>query len=131
MMVVCTEDTAQSYIAQARSSGRSRPRRPRKGARIPPSYWIAISAGVRPLNQWQSTRRGSRWVAGRFVHRAEYRVRLDRFTFNDADDIRALFSDLIGKKVDDSFVLIPPFYTTGGAEITVGRNVFINQNCTL
>ncbi len=86
---------------------------------------------MRPLNQWQSTRRGSRWVAGRFVHRAEYRVRLDRFTFNDADDIRALFSDLIGKKVDDSFVLIPPFYTTGGAEITVGRNVFINQNCTL
>src|SRR5262249_52424065 len=55
---------------------------------------------------------------------------LNRLTFDDADQVRALFSDLIGKKVDDSFSLIPPFYTTGGVDITVGRNVFINQNCT-
>jgi acetyltransferase-like isoleucine patch superfamily enzyme len=55
---------------------------------------------------------------------------LNRLTFNDAAEIRAVFSDLIGKTVDDSFSLIPPFYTTGGADIRVGRNVFINQNCT-
>jgi acetyltransferase-like isoleucine patch superfamily enzyme len=55
---------------------------------------------------------------------------LNRLTFNDADAVRALFSDLIGKKVDDSFLLIPPFYTTGGVDISVGRNVFVNQNCT-
>ena len=55
---------------------------------------------------------------------------LNRLTFNDADEIRALFSELIGKKVDDSFLLIPPFYTAGGDEIRVGRNVFVNQNCT-
>jgi len=55
---------------------------------------------------------------------------LNRLTFNDADEVRALFGDLIGKKVDDSFLLIPPFYTTGGIDIRVGRNVFINQNCT-
>ncbi|MFC5862722.1 sugar O-acetyltransferase [Acidicapsa dinghuensis] len=55
---------------------------------------------------------------------------LNRLTFNDADEVRALFSELIGKKVDESFLLIPPFYTTGGDEIRVGRNVFINQNCT-
>jgi acetyltransferase-like isoleucine patch superfamily enzyme len=55
---------------------------------------------------------------------------LNRLTFNDADEVRALFSDLIGKKVDDSFLLIPPFYTTGGSDISIGRNVFINQNCT-
>jgi acetyltransferase-like isoleucine patch superfamily enzyme len=55
---------------------------------------------------------------------------LNRLTFDDADQVRALFSDLIGKKVDDSFLLIPPFYTTGGVDIKVGRNVFINQNCT-
>ena len=53
-----------------------------------------------------------------------------RLTYNDADEIRALFSDLIGKKVDDSFLLIPPFYATGGLDISVGRNVFVNQNCT-
>ena len=48
---------------------------------------------------------------------------LNRLTFNDADEVRALFSDLIGKKVDNSFLLIPPFYTTGGVDINVGRNV--------
>ena len=52
------------------------------------------------------------------------------FGRNDADEIRGLFSELIGKKVDDSFLLIPPFYTAGGDEIRVGRNVFVNQNCT-
>ena len=56
---------------------------------------------------------------------------LNRLTFDAADDIRAVFSDLIGHKVDESFSLIPPFYTTGGEKIRVGRNVFINQNCTM
>jgi acetyltransferase-like isoleucine patch superfamily enzyme len=55
---------------------------------------------------------------------------LNRMTYNDADEVRALFSDLIGKTVDDSFLLIPPFYTACGVDITVGRNVFVNQNCT-
>jgi acetyltransferase-like isoleucine patch superfamily enzyme len=57
-------------------------------------------------------------------------ARLNRLTYNDADEVRALFSELIGNKVDDSFLLIPPFYATGGADTRVGRNVFINQNCT-
>ncbi|HEX8044505.1 sugar O-acetyltransferase [Rhizobium sp.] len=57
-------------------------------------------------------------------------AKLNRLTFDDADEIRALFSELIGKTVDESFLLIPPFYTAGGNEIRVGRNVFVNQNCT-
>lgn len=57
-------------------------------------------------------------------------ARLNFLTFNDADEVRALFSELIGKQVDASFMLVPPFYTTGGTEIRVGRNVFVNQNCT-
>jgi acetyltransferase-like isoleucine patch superfamily enzyme len=56
---------------------------------------------------------------------------LNRLTFDDAARIRAVFSELIGAKVDDGFSLIPPFYTTGGENIRLGRNVFINQNCTL
>ena len=55
---------------------------------------------------------------------------LNRLTYDDADRVRVLFSELIGKTVDDSFLLIPPFYTTCGVEISVGRNVFVNQNCT-
>jgi acetyltransferase-like isoleucine patch superfamily enzyme len=57
-------------------------------------------------------------------------AKLNRLTLNDADQVRALFSELIGKKVDDSFLLLPPFYTSGGGDISVGRNGFVNQNCT-
>jgi acetyltransferase-like isoleucine patch superfamily enzyme len=38
---------------------------------------------------------------------------------------------LIGRTVDASCSLIPPFYTTGGENIRIGRNVFINQSCTM
>src|SRR5260370_14565801 len=54
---------------------------------------------------------------------------LNRLTFNDADKVRALFSDLMGKKVDDSFLLIPPFYTSSGADIRVGPNANLQTNC--
>jgi|SRR6185312_299070 len=57
-------------------------------------------------------------------------AKLNRLTFNDADQVRALFNELIGQKVDENFLLIPPFYTAGGDAIRVGRNVFVNQNCT-
>lgn len=57
-------------------------------------------------------------------------ARMNRLTFDDADEVRALFGELTGQKVDDSFLLIPPFYTAHGTEIRVGRNVFVNQNCT-
>lgn len=58
-------------------------------------------------------------------------AQLNRLTFDDGDAIRALLSELISHKVDDSVSLIPPFYATGGENTRVGRNVFINQNCTL
>lgn len=42
---------------------------------------------------------------------------------------RRLFSKLIGKRVDTSFSLFPPFYTDCGKNISVGKNVFINAGC--
>ena len=57
-------------------------------------------------------------------------ARLNRLTFDDADEVRRLFGELIGKPMDDGFLLIPPFYATGGADTRIGRNVFVNQNCT-
>jgi galactoside O-acetyltransferase len=56
---------------------------------------------------------------------------LNRLTYDDAAEIRTLFSELIGAPLDDGFSLIPPFYTTGGDNLRIGRNVFINQNCTM
>ena len=57
-------------------------------------------------------------------------ARMNRLTFDDADEVRALFAELTGREIDKSFLLLPPFYTAGGGEIRVGRNVFVNQNCT-
>jgi acetyltransferase-like isoleucine patch superfamily enzyme len=56
---------------------------------------------------------------------------INRLTYDDANQVRVLFGDLIGQPVDDGFFLIPPFYATGGANTRVGRNLFINQNCTV
>lgn len=55
---------------------------------------------------------------------------LNRLTYDDADQVRALFGELTGRPVDETFSLIPPFYTESGVNIRVGRKVFVNQNCT-
>ena len=44
-------------------------------------------------------------------------------------EIVKIFSELTGKKVDESFRLFPPFYTDCGKNITIGKNVFINACC--
>lgn len=55
---------------------------------------------------------------------------LNSLPHGDAVQVRALFSELVGAPVDESFVLMPPFCATGGTNTRVGRNVFVNQNCT-
>ena len=75
------------------------------------------------------TPESARMVAG--VKRAgEIMAALNRLTINDAEEVRAIFSELIGQPLDERFMLIPPFYTAGGDEIRIGKNVFINQSCT-
>lgn len=50
-------------------------------------------------------------------------------TYHTQAELNALFSQLIGKPVDPSFRLFPPFYTDSGKHITLGKNVFINAGC--
>ena len=49
--------------------------------------------------------------------------------YHSPEQLRAMFSELIGKRVDDGFGLFPPFYADYGQNITVGKNVFINSGC--
>lgn len=49
--------------------------------------------------------------------------------YHEPQELRHLFSKLIGKQVDESFNLFPPIYTECGRNIFVGKNVFINCNC--
>ena len=50
-------------------------------------------------------------------------------TYRAPEELRELFSKLIGEKVDESFGLFPPFYADYGQNIKVGKNVFINSGC--
>lgn len=49
--------------------------------------------------------------------------------YHEPEEINRLFSKLIGKKVDPSFRMFPPFYSDCGKNINVGKNVFINSGC--
>jgi acetyltransferase-like isoleucine patch superfamily enzyme len=73
----------------------------------------------------------SRDLYGRIQRAIALTERLNRIPFADADAIREAWSELTGAPVDDTFSLIPPVYSEHGLSIRVGRNVFINQGCTL
>ena len=49
--------------------------------------------------------------------------------YHTAEELRALFSELIGKPVDEKFGLFPPIYSDFGKNIAVGKRVFINSGC--
>jgi acetyltransferase-like isoleucine patch superfamily enzyme len=82
-----------------------------KRVQIPSPEWDAASSAIR---------RAMRLTA-----------ELNKLSFDDVAKVRELFSELTGQKVDDTFILIPPFYSAYGLDIRVGHRVFINQCCTL
>ena len=50
-------------------------------------------------------------------------------SYHEPEELRALFSRLIGQPVDESFAMFPPFYTDCGKNIHIGKHVFINMGC--
>ena len=55
---------------------------------------------------------------------------LNALVTDDPQLIREVFSKLVNYTVDDSFFLIPPFYSDFGENIQIGKNVFVNHACT-
>lgn len=49
--------------------------------------------------------------------------------YHTPEELREIMGRLIGKKVDSSFQMFPPFYTDFGKNITIGKDVFINSGC--
>lgn len=49
--------------------------------------------------------------------------------YHTPEKIQEIMGRLIGKRVDNSFRLFPPFYTDFGKNITIGKDVFINSGC--
>lgn len=56
--------------------------------------------------------------------------KLNNFIIDDISEINKIFSELIGKEVDPSSFIIPPFYSDFGENINIGKNVFVNHACT-
>ena len=52
-------------------------------------------------------------------------------SYHTPEEVRALMSKLTASEIDESFVLFPPFHTDCGKNIHIGKNVFINSNCTM
>ena len=44
-------------------------------------------------------------------------------------EVRELFSKLTASKIDESCILVPPFYTEFGKNTKLGKNIFINACC--
>ncbi len=69
------------------------------------------------------------------LHMHELAQRARRITaemsnaYRTPEELRELFSELIGQKVDDNFGIFPPFNADYGQNIKVGKNVFINSGC--
>ena len=55
---------------------------------------------------------------------------LNSMVVDDEEEVRWVFRELIHHKVDDTFFLIPPFYTDFGHNIRIGKNVFVNFDCS-
>lgn len=81
--------------------------------------------------------KGERVTGGSELHQVMHEVSQNALkitaeingSYHEPEELRRLFSKLIGKEVDESFGMFPPFYTDCGKNITVGRNVFINMGC--
>lgn len=50
-------------------------------------------------------------------------------SYHEPQELQGLLSQLMGKPVDESLALLPPFYTDCGKNIEIGKNVFINSCC--
>lgn len=47
------------------------------------------------------------------------------------EDIRKILSEITGTPIDETVAIFPPIYINYGKHLTIGKNVFINFNCTL
>jgi acetyltransferase-like isoleucine patch superfamily enzyme len=48
----------------------------------------------------------------------------------DQDRIREIMAEITGSVIDENFGLFPPIYINYGKNLNIGKNVFINFNCT-
>ncbi|OZM71124.1 transferase [Amycolatopsis antarctica] len=67
--------------------------------------------------------------AGRVRRAIRLTEELNALRYEERERIRAAWSELTDRPVDETFHLIPPVYSDHGINIRVGRDVFVNQGC--
>lgn len=80
---------------------------------------------------------GKEVIAGSEIHRHMTRLSQEAMqitteinnAYHTPEELCELFSKLIGKPVDETFTLFPPFTTDCGKNIHLGKHVFINSGC--
>ena len=50
--------------------------------------------------------------------------------YHSPEEVRDYLSHIIGRKVDESVTLLPPFYVDFGKNIRIGKRCWIQQGCT-
>lgn len=94
-------------------------------------YAMELNAFLNHLNSGKPVLGGSE--AHLFMHDvSQEALRLTaeiNSSYHDPEELQALFSQLIGRPVDKTFRVFPPFYTDCGKNIHIGKNVFINMGC--
>lgn len=66
---------------------------------------------------------GESWTLNTSINRSSYNL-LD-------GSLHPLFTELFGREMDSSSQILPPVYIDFGRQVEVGKNVFINHNCTM
>jgi acetyltransferase-like isoleucine patch superfamily enzyme len=61
---------------------------------------------------------------------ATLRLSLELNSLSDQIEIRKTLSKIIGSKIDKSVTVFTPLYTNFGRSIRIGKNVFINHDCS-
>ncbi|WP_074241027.1 DapH/DapD/GlmU-related protein [Chitinophaga niabensis] len=49
---------------------------------------------------------------------------------SNSGEVRKILGEITGTVIDETVVIFPPFYINYGKHIHIGKNVFINFNCT-
>lgn len=69
-----------------------------------------------------------RWMTGAALEAQKITAQING-GYHAPEELRALFSELTGREIDERFALFPPFYTDFGKNIVLGKRVFINSGC--
>lgn len=102
------------------------------------TFHLSFKGGFMELNEFlQEVSSGRPIRVGTDIHNYMLKLSIEavRICFeintklNEPSEIQELMSELIGKEVDKSFGLFPPFNSDCGKNIHIGKDVFINSGC--